>query len=276
MAKLPTLFLLFSITTSAIAFAQASAGPDTTPSAISAPLSLEQIVDNLVRRNDERAQALRSSEATRIYHLVYRGFPGDREATMTVHAIYDSPDRKEFQVVCESGSKLILNRVLRKLLESEVEAARPEMRSRLQLNRDNYDFAFDSYVRTKQGGQYVLDITPKSKSKYVYRGRIWIDDTDFAVTRIEAQPAQNPSFWTKKSLIHHDYIKVQGFWVPACNESNSDIRLGGHATLTIEYTDYKINVPHQSSAVSTSSKTSLVPSGSGASETSEDLAHLDD
>ena len=214
------------------------------PPAASLPpvsLTVDQVVDNLVRRNEERAKALLSSNATRIYHLVYHGFPGDREAEMTVEASYFSPSTKDFKVISQTGSKLILNRVFRKLLESEKEAALPETQSRTLLNRANYDFNVLGYERAQQGGEYVLQVAPKAKSKYVYRGKIWVDATDFAVTRIEAEPAQNPSFWTKKSEIHHEYRKVEGFWLPARNESVSYIRLGGRATLTIEYKDYKVN-----------------------------------
>src|ERR1035437_3710463 len=57
--------------------------------------------------------------------------------------------------------------------------------------------------------------------------------------------AQNPSFWTKKSEIHHEYKKVQGFWLPIRNESVSYIRLGGRTTLTIEYKDYRVTDARQ-------------------------------
>jgi hypothetical protein len=207
------------------------------------PLSLDQVVDSLVRKNQERAQALLHSEATRVYRLVYTGFPGDREADMTVEAIYDRPSSKQFKVVSESGSKLILNRVFKKLLDSEQEAAQPAISARTQLNRDNYNFEWVGYEPPKPGqtnGQYELRVNPKSNTKYVYRGLVWVDATDFAVTRIEAEPAQNPSFWTKKSEIHHEYQKFQGFWLPVKNESVSYIRLGGRATLTIEYKDYRV------------------------------------
>jgi hypothetical protein len=206
----------------------------------SALLSADQVVDNLIRRNQERAQALLHSDATRVYRLVYQGFPGDREAEMTVVATYDQPASKEFKVVSQSGSKLVLNRVFKRLLDSEKEAAQPAMSAKTQLNRDNYKFELVGYEPSKTGGQYVLRVNPKSSSKYVYRGQVWVDAADFAVTRIEAEPAQNPSFWTKKSEIHHEYKKVQDFWLPAKNESVSYIRLGGHATLTIEYKDYRV------------------------------------
>ncbi len=215
------------------------------PSPASPALSADQVVDNLVRRNQERAKALLHSEATRVYRLVYRGFPGDREAEMTVEATYNSPSSKEFKVVSESGSKLIRDRVFRKLLESEKEAAQPAMSAATLLNRDNYNFELKGYEPSKTGGQYVLQVVPKVRSKYVYRGKVWVDGTDFAVTRIDAEPAQNPSFWTKKSEIHHEYEKVEAFWLPARNESVSYIRLGGRATLTIEYKDYRVTDARQ-------------------------------
>jgi len=222
-----------------------------------APLPVEQVVDNLVRRNRERAQSLVRLQATRVYHLTYRGFPGDREAEMTVEANFQSPTSKDFKIVSQSGSKLIVDRVFKKLLESELEAAQPEMSARLQLNRENYDFELLGYEPSETGGQYLLKVSPKAKSKYVYRGRVWVDATDFAVVRIEAEPAQNPSFWTKKNEIHHEYKKVQDFWLPVRNESVSFIRLGGTATLTIEYKDYRVT--GAPSAIESTAATSSAP-----------------
>lgn len=224
-----------------------AASDDAAPSV--SPLTLDQVVENLVRRNEERAQALRTAESTRIYHLAYRGFPSDREAEMTVRAVYTSPSTKDFEVISQKGSKIILDRVFKKLLESEREAAQPSMHDRTLVNRANYDFELLRYEPSTGGGQYVLKLSPKSKNKYLYRGQIWVDANDFAITRIEAEPAQNPSFWTKRSEIHHEYIKVQGFWLPARNQSISYIRLGGRATLTIEYKDYKVNRGTDAAAV---------------------------
>lgn len=235
-----TLILLLAMRNHAVA------SDDSMPSITTSPLSLDQVVANLVRKNEERAQNLLHSEATRVYHVTYRGFPGDREAEMTVEACYDSPSTKDFKIVSQSGSKIILERVFKRLLESEKEAAQLEVRSRTQLNRDNYDFALIDYQSS--ANQYVLQVSPKSKSKYLYRGRVWVDGNDFAVTRIEAEPAQNPSFWTKKSEIHHEYAKIQHSWLPVRNLSVSHIRLGGLATLIIEYKDYHLTEAHEDSA----------------------------
>jgi hypothetical protein len=219
--------------------AGADSGP-LPPSITTAPLSVDQVVNNLVRNDEERAQALRHYESTRVYRLYYRGFPGNRDAEMTVEATYDSPSTKSFKVISQTGSKLVIDRVFKRLLESEKEAAEPVMHARTLLNRDNYDFALIGFESSDKGSQYVLAVYPKVRSKYVYRGKVWVDATDFAVTRIDAEPAQNPSFWTKKNEIHHEYMKVQDFWLPRRNESVSYIRLGGRATLTIEYNNYRV------------------------------------
>ncbi len=226
--------VLFGIAVSAPVMAASDASKNGTH------LSAEQVVENLEGRDRERAQTLRHLESTRTYRLVYHGFPSDREGEMVVEATYDRPATKTFKIVSHSGSKLIMDRVFKRLLDSEKEALEPEVHQKTMLNRDNYDISMTGYEAAPDGGQYVLTVIPKSKSKYVYRGKVWVDATDFAVTRIDAEPAQNPSFWTRKNTIHHEYMKVGDFWVPRRNESDSDIRLGGHATLTIEYKNYRI------------------------------------
>jgi len=238
------LFFLFLLAATLVGAFGADSSP-LPPSITTAPLSVDQVVNNLVRRDEERARALRHLESTRVYRLSYRGFPGNRDAEMTVEATYDSPATKSFKVISRKGSKLIIDRVFKRLLESEKEGAEPEMHARMLLNRDNYDFALIGYETSgvnssDKRSQYVLAVFPKAKSKYVYRGKVWIDGTDFAVTRIDAEPAQTPSFWTKKSEIHHEYMKVDNFWLPRRNESVSYIRLGGRATLTIDYSNYRV------------------------------------
>ena len=83
-------------------------------------------------------------------------------------------------------------------------------------------------------------VEPKVPTKLLDRGRIWVNARDFAVCRIEAQPAKNPSIWIKRTDIHHSYLKVGDFWLPKENTSISIVRLGGRATLTIEYQNYEI------------------------------------
>jgi hypothetical protein len=83
------------------------------------PLRTEQIVEELVERNLERAQALHAYLGSRIYRVEYRGFPGGRSAEMVVDVKYQSPGTKEFTIRSATGSKMIIDKVFKKLLQAE-------------------------------------------------------------------------------------------------------------------------------------------------------------
>src|ERR1700692_2750424 len=220
-------------------FQQFEAGGSTTLSQTPS-MPVEQIARRLEEKNAQRAAALNQFSSTRIYHMQYRGFPSDREAEMVVNVTYQAPNSKQFHVVSQTGSKFVIDRVFKKLLEGEQEAANDENRKHTALNRENYDFTFAGYENGPDGPEYVLNLLPKTRNKFLYRGKIWVDAKDFAVVRIEGEPARNPSFWIKKTEVKHRYAKVSDFWLPAENHTESVIRLGGQANLWIEYKDYKI------------------------------------
>ncbi len=199
----------------------------------------EQVVEKLVERNRQRAETLRSYTSIRVYHVEYHGM-GDKRADLVVKMVYHAPDRKEFTVLSEDGSGLLRNRVLRRLIEAEQEATNTENLRRTAIHPDNYEFRLVAYERTPQRSFYVLEVSPKTKSKYLFRGRIWVDAEDFAVARIEGEPAKNPSWWTKRNLFQHSYEKVGDFWLPARNETFTQLRILGRSLLTIEYKEYEL------------------------------------
>ena len=135
---------------------------------------------------------------------------------------------------------MIIDEVFKKLLQAEKEALATEAQRRTALNGENYDFTLVGYESTPFGSMYVLSVEPRTKDKFLYRGRIWVDAEDFAVARLEAEPAKSPSFWTKKSEVIQVYMKVSDFWLPARNHSIAAIRLAGRAEFTIQYNDYQI------------------------------------
>jgi hypothetical protein len=233
---LPVVLTLASVPCVVTAQQDADSEPSTRPS----PISLEQVLANLEQRNAQRAAALEQFEGKRIYRMQYRGFPSDRDAEMVVKVSFRAPNSKEFTVLSQTGSKFVIDHIFRKLLEGEQEALKAENRHDTALTRQNYDFELMGYDTTPDGPQYVIKLLPKTKNKFLYRGKIWIDAKDFAVVRIEGEPGKNPSMWIKKTGIAHRYVKVDDFWLPAENHTESFIRLGGKATLSIEYQDYKI------------------------------------
>jgi hypothetical protein len=234
LAFLPVAFLILAANTPG-AHAQSAPSPNAADPA--------EIVWRMVAQNETRARQLKYFTARRHYHVEFHGLGRTMAADMHVQVTYTAGSGKTFRVIDESGSRLLLDHVLTKLLETEKGDSRQQNTA---LTPFNYDFAFNT--QTDEDGRllYVFSVEPKVKNKLLYRGKIWIDAEDFAVVRVEAQPAENPSFWIKSTEIHHSYTKIGEFWLPQTNESESKVRFGGTAVLTIDYGTYQFEEPQNS------------------------------
>lgn len=208
---------------------------------IPADLNSNEIVRRMVERNQERARDLQAFTGYRRYRLDYRGFPSQRSAELNVETSYRAPGEKRFHILSASGSQLIIDRVFKRLLESEKDAAGGSNQQRTALTPENYEFRLVGKDAIAGRTQYILSVTPRTDNKYLYRGKIWVDASDFAVTQIRAQPERNPSFWTVHTDIQHFYAKIGEFWLPSHDTSITKVRFGGTATLTIDYFNYKID-----------------------------------
>jgi hypothetical protein len=211
------------------------------------------IVQRLVESNKDRADRLPECTSKRHYHIEFHGLGRNMAADMDVDVTDHGSAAREFHVTSESGSHVLLDHVLKKLLDNEEDAARN--REATSLTPQNYNFVLVGNTTEDGRPLFILEVEPKIHRKLLYRGRIWVDATDYAVVRIEAQPAENPSFWIRSTQIHHVYAKVGDFWLPQRNLSESKIRFGGTATLTIDYGSYafiRLNNPPAQSAIASS------------------------
>lgn len=159
---------------------------------------------------------------------------------MVVRTDYQAPNKKEFTIVSESGSGTVRDRVFKKLLEAEQESIQDENQQRSAITLENYSFQLSDYEKTDTDEFYVLDAQPRSKNKFLFRGHIWVNARDFAITRVEGQPVVSPSWWTLRTDFKRSYRKIGDFWLPESNESETKVRVFGTAVLTIEYRDYQI------------------------------------
>ena len=145
--------------------------------------------------------------------LKYKDYSAKIDAKLVVQADYDAVTGKTFHILSQSGSKLLIDKVLKRLLESEDDADHDKTST--ALTPANYTFNLEGIENLDGRPAYVLDVQPLVESKYLYRGKIWVDAADFAVARIAAQPAKNPSFWISSTAINHQYTRTDGFWLPA-------------------------------------------------------------
>src|SRR5579863_5801681 len=80
-------------------------------------MNLPQLLDKLVEKNAERADALQKYQGRRFYSLDYKGFPASFHAEMVVDMTYDAPSTKQFKIVSQNGPEWLVDRVLKRLLD---------------------------------------------------------------------------------------------------------------------------------------------------------------
>ncbi len=222
-------------------------------------LSTDQIVQKLADGEKKRAGDLKGYTEQRTYSVSYRGFPANMAATLVVEATYAAPADKQFRILSQTGSKMLADHVLKKLLDAERESAADPRQT--APTAANYRFTLVGQQLVNSRPCYMLQVEPKSSSHLLYRGTIWVDADDFAVVKIEAQPARNPSIWIRDTKIHHVNARTGEFWLPEHNESDTDVRFGGRATLTIDYGPYKMDSGEPHSQQADLQPPALAPSG---------------
>ena len=204
----------------------------------SANASTETIVERMMTTRSRQARQLQAIDVVREYRVDYQGFGGSRHAEMQVVSSYVSPNKKDFHILSQSGSRFLLDRILGKVLESEKDYQLDEADS--DLSPRNYEFQLLGTERVSGTDAYVLQITPRRKAKYLCRGKIWVSASDFAIVRLEGEPAKNPSFWVSHTQMANTYQKVGDYWLPIHKNATSDVRLGGKAMLAIDFSGYRI------------------------------------
>jgi len=198
-----------------------------------------EVLARFERQENWRAAALRDYEVTRCYVLTGTRF--GNQAAMGVRVNYSYPGRKNMEVLWTTGSRFLQTRVLRRVLEAEVEAARDGIRDQTRFNSRNYTFRPAGVESIEGRTAYVYELEPKANRRFLVRGRIWIDAEDAAVARIEGEPLEATSFWVRSVQIVQNYRKVGSFWLISSNHADAEVRLFGPAHLAVEYQEYRVN-----------------------------------
>jgi hypothetical protein len=198
--------------------------------------SADEVIARMFARDVQREIAAGGYTGNRLYVL---GIPTFGKQARMVVSIICSPDgTKNFQVVSEQGWKSANNRVLRKMLESESETSRPLVRPKARINSDNYAFQLIKTAPLDGRLAYEIEVLPMRQDAYLFRGRIWVDAEDYALARVEGEPAKNPSFWIRSVHFTQEYRKSGEYWFPWSTTSMSVARIFGKTEVDIHYYDY--------------------------------------
>jgi negative regulator of sigma E activity len=201
------------------------------------PPTAEEIVNRMVAHDLARQGSIEGYVGMRRYVLENHKY--HKRAEMLVQVQGDQDGTKHFEIISQEGWGGANKHVLRKMLESESETSRPEMRASAKLIQQNYDFALVGTEVLGSREAYVLEVHPRRNEKYLFEGRIWVDSEDYALARAEGKPAKKPSFWTKDIQFVQIYQKHGPLWFPLSTQSVTEAHLFGTTDVQIEYRDYE-------------------------------------
>jgi hypothetical protein len=203
----------------------------------SSTATADDVVASMYAHDILREAASGGYTGTREYVLENHLF--QKRAEMLVRVTCDQTGTKHFEVKSEEGWKSASKRVLRQMLASESDSSRPDSRPRNRITADNYTFRMIGTEPLDGRTAYVIEASPKREDKSLFRGRIWVDTEDYALARVEGEPAKNPSFWTRKVEFVQRYHKAGAYWFPMETSSETDARMFGTTDVSIRYFDYK-------------------------------------
>jgi hypothetical protein len=210
------------------------------------------------------AQMSQAQAANRIQFLPYtvtrdyQLFEGETSDPPKSHVVADivvvPPDSKKYTIQTAVGS-MLAERIVRKALDSEVAFANDSRAT--DITRENYDFALVGENELNGRLCYVLELSPRRKSKNLLRGTLWVDAETHLPRRVEGAPARDPSWWFSDVQIVLVYGYVGPMWVQTSSKASANVRIIGRSTMVWQDTNYQLgDFPHRTSLAQ-----SIAPAG---------------
>ena len=120
----------------------------------------DEIVAKMIAHDGERQAALHGYTGFRRYVVENRNH--HKRAEMLVRMICGEDGSKQFEVVSENGWGGATKHVFPRLLDAEMEAARPDLRERSRITPENYTFEIAGTEDVHGRLAYVISIAPKT------------------------------------------------------------------------------------------------------------------
>ena len=152
---------------------------------------------------------------------------------------YLDPDGTfRFDVVAESGSRLIRERVLVAALLAEQRSRNRGETSEAELTPANYEFE----MRPGEGPDTLrLGLIPRRRSPMLLYGDAVVTASGADLLRIEGSPSELPSYWTTRVDIIREYARIDGVRVATKMRSRADVRIAGESSFSMTYVYTMIN-----------------------------------
>lgn len=179
------------------------------------------------------------------HYAVYRGSDETHSiAEMTVRDTYRKGVGKEYTVLSESGSGIILRLGLKPLIDNEKTINLPGNVEKSWFTSANYEMKLNPGGVKKINGRdcYVLAITPKGEAPNLIIGTLWADAKDGSLVQIEGVSSKSPSAFAGTTQMMRQYTNVNGFAMALHARAESNSMLFGQTVIMIDYSNYQLQL----------------------------------
>jgi hypothetical protein len=200
--------------------------------------SSSQTVSDTVSRFLESGQPpLKAYRARRHLEASSRG--GKMKAQLDAQTTLLPDGAFSFEVLNESGSNLLRQRILRAALLEEQDNHNSAKLADSDFTRENYDFLVQE--STRDGDLVRISLAPRRKSQLLIDGAAFVRRDDADLVRIQGVLSKRPSFWTRKVEITRHYARIDGVRVPIEVRLDADVLLVGDSAFDMTYQYLAIN-----------------------------------
>ena len=182
------------------------------------------------------------------HYAVYRGDDETHAAAeMTVKMTYHKGEGKRFEILSQTGSQVIQKFGLEPLIENERELNDPAKVQNSWFTTANYEMQVkaDETRQMNDAPCVAVAITPKRTAPNMIDGKLWIDPTDGTIAQVEGVASRSPSIFAGTTHMMRQYTKVDGFAMATHARAESHNALFGRTVVTIDYSDYKLELRPQ-------------------------------
>jgi hypothetical protein len=199
--------------------------------------SAQAATDTVARFLESGRPPLTAYRARRHLQASSRG--GKMKAQLDVWTTLQPDGTFLFEVLQESGSNMIRQRVLRAALLEEQENYKNAKLTESAFTQENYEFLLED---TGRDGELVrIGLAPRRKSQMLISGAAFVRREDADLVTIQGVLSKRPSFWTRKVQVTRHYARIDGVRVPVEVQMNADVLIAGDSTFVMTYQYASIN-----------------------------------
>lgn len=179
------------------------------------------------------------------HYVVFRGDDQVHPAAeMTVRMTYRKGSGKNYEILSQSGSGLVMKYGLRPLLDNERAINDPARVGQSWFTSANYEMKLKPGVTQTIEGRpcLALAIRPLHKAPNMIDGTLWVDTRDHTQVMVEGVASQKASMFAGTTHMMRRYANMQGYAMATHARAESSSAFFGRTVIVIDYSDYHFQI----------------------------------